>query len=458
MPSQNLNHLLSNIWLAVERGEIESNGLLALRQATQLLSLQPSEPFDRDLALQILARLVDLRPFYSDYLRFFEACWSAQLLGYSTPLVADLKHKFAAIYSQSCVSHWHKGELEPAELMARQALAIEPNSAAWNLNLGQILGDRGQLDEAVRLVRKALAIDENFTESRHALAKLYTKIGEIYWQKFDYPQVEMLARKALELNPDSAAMNHNLGKVLYYQGLFQKNPSQFEEAERYFKRALDIQPDLERVRDIVATIPSVKQFAFKGYSISTDCFTGNIPIWKKYLQPLANSPGINILEIGCFEGMASCWLLDNILTHDSARITCIDNFEGVWENQKNDPIANKTVEEQFDFNIAISGSAHKVQKLVGLSQEVMRSLPLDSYHAAYIDGSHKASDVMEDAVICWRLVKAGGLIIFDDYNFVFRDRPSWNTRVGIDAFLSVMQEKTQIIYRGDRQVIVRKEF
>ena len=461
MPYQNLNNLLSTIWLTLERGEA-SNILPALRQAGELLSLQPSEQLDRNLALQILVRLVDVRPFYGDYLRFFEACYSAQLLGdrspLASPLIADLKHKFAAIYAQSCVSYWHSERLEAAEFMAKQALALEPNSAAWNLNLGKILGEQGQLDEAVRLVRKALAIDENFTEARHTLAKLYTKIGEIYWQRFDYPQVEMLTRKALELNPDSVAMNHNLGQVLYYQGLFNKNTSKLQEAELYLQRALEIQPDLEKVRDIIVTIPSVQLFALRGYSISTDCFTGNIPIWQKYLQPLAHSPGINVLEIGCFEGMASCWLLDNILTHDSARITCIDNFEGVWEETKNDPNANRTVEQRFDFNIAISGSAHKVTKLVGLSQEVMRSLPLNSYDLIYIDGSHKASDVLEDAVLCWRLLKVGGWIVFDDYNFVFRDKPNWNTGLGIDAFMSVMQEQITVIYRGDRQVFIKKEF
>ncbi|NER34840.1 MAG: tetratricopeptide repeat protein [Oscillatoria sp. SIO1A7] len=503
-----LNNLLSTIWLALERGEA-SNSLPALRQASELLSLQRSEQIDRNLALQILARLVDMRPFYSDYLRFFEACYSAQLLGdrsplgskpvdkngipqsddppqgiafarrgkeadgvfkeglggssgtafdHASPLVAELKHKFATIYAQSCVSYWHSDRLERAELMAKQALALEPNSAAWNLNLGKILGEQGQLDEAVKLVRRALEIDEKFTEARHALANLYTKIGDIYWQRFDYPQVETIARQALELNPDSAALNHNLGKVLYYQGLFNKNTRKFQEAELYLRQALEIKPNLEKVRDIIIGIPYAKHFAWKGYSISTDCFTGNISIWQKYLQPLAHSPGINVLEIGCFEGMASCWLLDNILTHDSARITCIDNFEGVWEKTKNDPNANRTVEQRFDFNIAISGSANKVTKLVGLSQEVMRSLPLNSYDLIYIDGSHKASDVLEDAVISWRLLKAGGWIIFDDYNFVFRDNPNWNTGLGIDAFMSVMQEQITVIYRGDRQVFIKKEF
>ncbi len=36
------------------------------------------------------------------------------------------------------------------------------------------------------------------------------------------------------------------------------------------------------------------------------------------------------------------------------------------------------------------------------------------YDFVYVDGSHRASDVLTDAVLAWPLLKAGGLLIFDD--------------------------------------------
>lgn len=65
----------------------------------------------------------------------------------------------------------------------------------------------------------------------------------------------------------------------------------------------------------------------KGYKFTTDWFIENLPTWEQYLIHLANQPEINVLEIGSWEGMSACWLLDNILTHESSRITCIDTFE-----------------------------------------------------------------------------------------------------------------------------------
>jgi len=42
-----------------------------------------------------------------------------------------------------------------------------------------------------------------------------------------------------------------------------------------------------------------------------------------------------------------------------------------------------------------------------------------NYDIVYIDGSHVANDVLQDAVLVWQLVKVGGFMIFDDYPFTF---------------------------------------
>jgi predicted O-methyltransferase YrrM len=58
-----------------------------------------------------------------------------------------------------------------------------------------------------------------------------------------------------------------------------------------------------------------------------------------------------------------------------------------------------------------------------------------SYDFIYIDGSHKAADVLEDAVLSFRLLKVGGLLIFDDYAWNGGGPTEFdNPRRGIDAF------------------------
>ena len=64
----------------------------------------------------------------------------------------------------------------------------------------------------------------------------------------------------------------------------------------------------------------------KKYNFSTDWFTYKIPEWNKLLRPFKGKPDIHYLEIGVFEGRSAVWMLENILTHPSSKLTGIDIF------------------------------------------------------------------------------------------------------------------------------------
>lgn len=185
----------------------------------------------------------------------------------------------------------------------------------------------------------------------------------------------------------------------------------------------------------------------KGYNFTTDWFSLNISVWEHFLHRFANVPELSVLEIGSWEGRSTCWLLDRILTHDSARITCIDTFEGSVEHTEMEENYLKSVGERFDFNIAKTGHPEKVTKIVSRSQEAMRSLPLNAYDLIYIDGSHAACDVLQDAVLAWGLLKVGGLIIFDDYDWPAPHDYN-HPKMGVDAFLTVFGNKLNLLHVG----------
>jgi predicted O-methyltransferase YrrM len=140
---------------------------------------------------------------------------------------------------------------------------------------------------------------------------------------------------------------------------------------------------------------------------SVDWFSNNIPTWKKLLARFKGKE-VNALEIGSYEGMSASWLLDNILTHPKAKITCIDNF-----TQK-DAKTKKDVLETFQANMRRYG---KKCKLLKGDSSVMLKLPAvtsQQYDIIYIDSDHHSRHVMEDAVLCFALLKPGGILIFDD--------------------------------------------
>jgi predicted O-methyltransferase YrrM len=171
--------------------------------------------------------------------------------------------------------------------------------------------------------------------------------------------------------------------------------------------------------------------------------------WSTHLRPLAECPNIHFLEIGCFEGRATVWLLLNVLTHPTARIDCIDTFDINYK------FAPGNYESRFDYNVLRCGTPEKVTKLRGLSQEILRKLPASSYDCIYIDGSHAAIDVLQDAVLSFLLLKPRGILIFDDYEWEMEQNPILQPRIAIDAFLQIYKTKYALLEKA-YQVIIRK--
>jgi len=178
---------------------------------------------------------------------------------------------------------------------------------------------------------------------------------------------------------------------------------------------------------------------------------GEKNFWN-FLMPLAGKPGLSFLEIGCFEGRATDWMLRNVLTAPDSRITVIDPFTGS-SYYKEDKIVTENLRGRFEENIA--HNKEKVKILQGFSQEILRDVK-DIYDFIYIDGSHKAGDTLEDAVLAWRMLKSGGIMIFDDYKWHKYEDEHLNPKMGIESFLTVFGDQLDILLE-DYQVIVKKK-
>lgn len=188
------------------------------------------------------------------------------------------------------------------------------------------------------------------------------------------------------------------------------------------------------------------------YKFTQDWFSFHSEQWEKDFGHLKGLPNLRFLEIGCFEGRSTCWLLDNILTHPTATITCVDPFVFTGHPRQ---------EAYFDFNMAQTGVAYKVTKLRGSSQLALQFLSPESYDFIYVDGLHTIEGVMQDALLSWSLVKRGGIILFDDYELdsIFPrlvaalnpERP----RPAIDAFLRLVEQRYTLIHQG-WQLAIRK--
>lgn len=184
---------------------------------------------------------------------------------------------------------------------------------------------------------------------------------------------------------------------------------------------------------------------------TTDWFSMNIPHWEKLLEVYKGKPNIRFLEIGCFEGRATLWLLENILTDPTAKITVIDTFKGSPEHKK---LNLTTLKQRFEANIA--PYKDKVDILEGKSEEFFPSGDRNYFDFIYIDGSHNAIDVLRDGMSSWDMLKPGGLIIFDDFNWGEEYAPEQRPFLAIKGFLLTLGKLCNYSQFGDQVVIWKK--
>ncbi|MBD2087968.1 tetratricopeptide repeat protein [Coleofasciculus sp. FACHB-542] len=404
-------------------------------------------------AFEEYSKILHLNPY--DAVAYYNRGNTCSRLGDGQKAIEDytqalnINPNFPEAYTNRGVARFDLGDTQGAIDDYTLALQLNPNFAAAYNNRGNAHSKLGNYPEAIADLQTSAQIFSvqgyisNYQGLQNLLAEAYFKMGARLWMQEQIEQAIACYQKALEVKPDFPEAYYDLGMIFQQKG-------RVAEAMSYYRKLLTIKPEFSKARYQIETI-------LKGYQFSTDWFSRNLDILNEHLKPLSKIPGLNILEIGSWEGRSTCWFLENILIDSSSQITCIDTFAGSLEHQRYDCDYLSSIEERFDFNINRTGAAEKVRKIVGKSQQILRLLPLGFYDLVYIDGSHLASDVLEDAVLTWALVKVGGTIIFDDYDFIFAENSFQNTKVGIDAFVSVFSDKIKFIHKS-HQILLKKLF
>ena len=152
----------------------------------------------------------------------------------------------------------------------------------------------------------------------------------------------------------------------------------------------------------------------------------------RHLSPFSASP-LKLLEIGAFEGGSTTWFQRYMLTHEESTLLVVDT----WKDTR-DPLsynddsyaatggADDKVLRIFEGNVRASPNSHKVTAIRGDSGSSLAQLIAEGHSSSfdfqYIDGSHRASEVLLDVALAFRLLKKGGLMLLDDYRYQSRGR------------------------------------
>jgi predicted O-methyltransferase YrrM len=183
------------------------------------------------------------------------------------------------------------------------------------------------------------------------------------------------------------------------------------------------------------------------YDFTKNWFLENsIENWNRII-PVLNPT--KILELGCYEGAATCYLIDLLGSKKSLEIHCVDVWDEIDEIKKEESIA---VEARFDKNVKIASSnsknridifKHKMHTHKALSEMIVRGVK--DFDLIYIDASHYAPDVLTDAILSYKVLRVGGLLIFDDYLWSGSEDILFYPKIAIDSFLNIFSHDMELI-------------
>ena len=185
-------------------------------------------------------------------------------------------------------------------------------------------------------------------------------------------------------------------------------------------------------------------------NFSQKWFLNNFEIFTFFL-PKDKSLKFDYLEVGCYEGLSSFYVLSE---YKSVNAFFLDIWDMPNPNSKTLSHNFGLIEKAFDQNL----SGFDFKKMKNDSVISMRKLLKENVHFdfIYIDGSHNGEDILSDAIEAFKILKVNGLMFFDDF-LQHDDNRILQSYVGIDKFLSLYSDYLKIEYFQNNLVVRKNE-
>lgn len=188
---------------------------------------------------------------------------------------------------------------------------------------------------------------------------------------------------------------------------------------------------------------------------SQDWFSHNIPNFQHIHNELKTLD--HILEIGAFEGKATCWMLENMLS-PTGHMHVIDTFTGSEEHAG---LEITDLRKTFNQNVAKARKetqgvyVYERKSYEGLAHLIVSGYS-EKFDFIYVDGSHTAPDVLTDACMAFGLLRPNGIMLFDDYMWMAIPELLHRPKAAIDFFTTIFSEKCVVRMVG-YQLAIQKQ-
>lgn len=167
------------------------------------------------------------------------------------------------------------------------------------------------------------------------------------------------------------------------------------------------------------------------------------------LEFIENTRGMKfdfVLEIGCFEGLTSRYICDNLLNKEG-RMICVDPLTDEYLPGHKD---NAMFVGQFD-RFTRNTRGYPIELIRKKFEDAAEEMKHYRFGLIYVDGDHREEPVYLDAQRAFFLCLVGGYILFDDYNGYDE-----GTKRGIDRFLAEIPPHKYSVVKSGYQLMIHK--
>ncbi|MGA1869728.1 MAG: tetratricopeptide repeat protein [bacterium] len=164
-----------------------------------------------------------------------------EIFKYLTRKVPTMAMGHVALYKAAIALE----DYDSAREAVLKAIALEPNNAEFQNQLGIIYYRCGDYKMAENIFQKSLSLDPNNFNT-------YINLGEILRRQRFYTKAEKYYQKALKLKPDNV-------NLLVALGLIARETHSYESAQNYFERALSLDPSCEMAREALKDLKEKKK-------------------------------------------------------------------------------------------------------------------------------------------------------------------------------------------------------
>jgi predicted O-methyltransferase YrrM len=174
--------------------------------------------------------------------------------------------------------------------------------------------------------------------------------------------------------------------------------------------------------------------------------------FKNMLYHYKGQPNLKFLQLGVYTGDASVWLLENILTDETSKLIDIDTWQGSDEEAHKD----MDFEEIYKFYLSrVEPYGDRVESIRATTMDFLRYEALEEYDFIYIDADHTATGVLLDAELSWDILKQGGIMAFDDYEWKSGKGNNYDPAPGINSFLNRHNKEFRVLHQGWQVWIIK---